>query len=133
MVPVPVPFITVVPIPMATLPAPPEIDPEDLDQYALAMSVLEHHQIQDHEFPLRYQDVTLNSKAVAKLVGSEVWLQAYPSESPTETDNLPKRVLGALRVAMTRLAISVEARDKVSPDRVTELLTTAAEAANTIY
>ena len=118
------------PLPMVTLPRPPDIEDTELDQYALAMSVLEHHQIQDHEFPLRYQDVTLCSKVVARLVGSEVWLQAYPAERPTEADNLPKRVLGALRVAMTRLAISVEARDKVSPDRVTELLTTAAEAAN---
>ena len=122
----------VTPLPMAILPDPPVIEESELYRYALAMSVLEHHQMQDHDFPLRYQD-TLCVKDVAKLVGSEVWTTAYPAEAPKNEHNIPKRVLGTLRVVMTRLAISIEARDKVSADRVTEILTTAAEAASTVY
>ena len=128
-----VPTTAVVPIPMTKLPEPPDIEDDDLEKYALAMSVLEHHQIQDYDFPLRYMDTQLCLKVIAKLVGSEVWLQAYPAEPPVAASNLPKRVLGALRVAMTRLAISVEARDKVSADSVADLVNKAAEAAGAVY
>ena len=125
----PAPTPTSAPLPMTTIPGPTEIPEEDLDRYAFAMRVLDHHQMQDVEFPLRYDCIAFDPKAVAKIVGSTVWLAAYPAstEAPKSDQNIPKRVLGTFRVALTRLAIDNEARENIEESRVTTAMETAAK------
>ena len=111
---------------MVTLPTPPLIEDEDLPKYALAMNVLDHHQMQDVHFRLHYSDVGLDKKVVAKLVGLTIWTAAYPTDGPQEDHPYPTRVLGALRVALTRLAISQESRNDVTTEAVDDILSAAA-------
>ena len=118
---------------MVTLPTPTPIAEEDLPAYALAMSVLDHHQMQDVSFPLHYADVGLDRNIIAKLVGPTIWTAAYPLEPPRADHNFPKRVLGALRVALTRLAIDQETRNGVTTETVDGIINAAASRTGNQY
>ena len=68
----------------------------------------------------------LDKKVVARLVGHTVWTAAYPTDPPKEDHPYPTRVLGALRVALTRLAISQESRNDITTEAVDDILNAAA-------
>ena len=92
------------------------------------MAVLEHHAIQDVEFPLAFNSLGFGHKVVAKILGPDLWLSAYPDEPPSDHIFIPRRILGALRVAMNRLAIATEVKDKVVESEVTAAVAAAASA-----
>ena len=111
---------------MAPLPPAIAVEEDDLPAYALSMAVLEHHSVQDVEFPLAFSSLGFDHKTVAKILGTELWLAAYPKEAPTQSNFIPRRILGALKVAMGRLAIATEVRDKVAEADVTAAVALAA-------
>ena len=116
-------------LPMVDLPNPLKVDEDDLPTYALAMRVLEHHSIQEVDFPLTFAGVPLDHKIIAKMVGTQLWTDSYPADAPTPATFISRRVLGALKVAITRMAIAQEAVDKVEQTSVTDMVCKA----GTIY
>jgi len=115
-------------LPMAELPKPKTIADEDLPAYALTVRVLDHHSIQDRDFPLSFSCLGIKHQAVAMIVGADVWTAAFPTTPPSTTDFIPRRVLGALKVGMTRLALAQEALQRVEDASVTSAIDAAAAA-----
>ena len=112
-------------LPIAELPAPVQIEEAELDTYALLQRVLEHHSMQDVEFPLAFGNVPLPHTTIAKLVGAKLWTDAYPKGAPKELDFINRRILGALKVAVNRMAIAHEAFDKVDEAKVLDMINVA--------
>ena len=65
---------------------------------------------------------------MAKIVGTTIWTECYPTEAPKPTDFINRRVLGALKVGLNRMAIAAKASDDVEEQKVADLLKTAGEA-----
>ena len=61
-------------------------------------------------------------------MGTEIWTHAFPAESPTPQSFIPRRVLGALKVAMTRLAIAHDVLQAVEDAKITSAVGQAAVA-----
>lgn len=123
--------ITIHPPPIiAQLPQP---SPDDLPHLAKAVEILEHHQCQDEVFPISYGTLGLKIVTIAHLVGQGLWAATYPQLSdggdhiPPMSAEIPNRVLGTLRVALTRMAIEHSARQAASTE-AQEAVRLAAEA-----
>ena len=112
-------------LPIVELPAPVQIEEAELDAYALLQRVLEHHSMQDVDFPLAFGNVPLPHTTIAKLVGAQLWTDAYPKGAPKELDFINRRILGALKVAVNRMAIAHEAFDKVDEAKVLDMVNVA--------
>jgi hypothetical protein len=122
----PIPVIEV--RPMAVLPVAKPVEEGDLPHYAFAARVLDHHAIQDQDFPLSIGDIGLPRASLALLVGADLWTQHFPGDAPDRSARLPRRLLGAIKVAMTRLALSTQACAEVEEARVTGVVAAAAKA-----
>jgi hypothetical protein len=121
-------FTNVKIIPMLALPKPVEIPEKSMEAYALTHLTLQHHTLQDADFPLAYSNLAFDHKTVAKLVGSEIWTAAYPDGAPKPADFIKRRVLGALKVALSATSISQEILGKVDADAVTSAVSKAGES-----
>ena len=64
-------------------------------------------------------------------MGTEIWTHAFPAEPPTLPSFVPRRVLGALKVAMTRLAIAHDVLQAVEDAKITSAVGIAAAAYDT--
>ena len=115
-------------LPMASLPEPIVVPDDDMHEFALTHRVLEHHSIQDRDFPLRFDNLGFKHSVVAKIVGTTIWTECYPGEAPKPTDFVLRRVLGALKVGLNRIAIASKACEDVDEQKVADLLKTAGEA-----
>ena len=121
-------YVNVKIIPMLALPKPGEIPEKMMEVYALTHLTLQHHTLQDADFPLAYSNLAFDHKTVAKLVGSEIWTAAYPDGAPKPADFIRRRVLGALKVALSATSISQEVLGKVDADAVTSAVSQAGES-----
>ena len=81
--------------------------------------------MQDVEFPLAFSNVPLPHTTIAKLVGAQLWTDAYPAGAPKAAEFINRRILGALKVAVNRMAIAHEAFDKVDEAKVTDMVNVA--------
>jgi hypothetical protein len=115
---------------MPALPAPKVVAEKDMQAYAMTMQVLEHHAIQDTEFPLLFEALAIPANTVAKVVGPTMWLQFFPKDPPMATTPIPRRLLGALNVNMARLAICSESYAAVSQEKVKQAVDGSALAYN---
>ena len=121
-------FTNVKIIPMLALPTPVEIPDEKMEAYALTHLVLQHHTLQDADFPLAFSNLAFDHNTVAKLVGSAIWTAAYPDGAPKPADFIKRRVLGGLKVALNATSISQAALGKVDADAVTSVISKAGES-----
>jgi hypothetical protein len=116
------PVLPTVLLPMPQLPDPVAPEEAEVPHFARAMVVLDLHQCQHVLFPLLYSDVGLDPVLVARLVGPDNWTQMYPTAQPSADMEVPPRVLGCLRMALARAALSYT-------QETTEQLCKAREAA----
>jgi hypothetical protein len=115
-------------IPMAHIPEQKPVEEGDMAIFALASRVLDHHAIQDRDFPLSFENVGLPRQQVAKMVGAPIWTHHFPLEQPERSARIPRRMLGALKVAMTRLALSTQACADIEDTAVSSAIAAAAQA-----
>jgi hypothetical protein len=115
---------------MPKLPPPKVVEEAEMENFALTLQVLEHHAIQDTAFPMYYKYLAIRPIQVAKVVGCPIWTQFYPKEAPKPEEIIPRRLLGALNVAMARLAICSEAYASVPADKVQEAVDNSATTYN---
>ena len=113
---------------MAHIPEQKPVEEADMAIFALASRVLDHHTIQDRDFPLSFENVGLPRQSVARMVGSPIWTHHFPLEQPERSARIPRRMLGALKVAMTRLALSTQACADVEDSAVANTISAAAIA-----
>jgi hypothetical protein len=113
---------------MAQIPVQTPIEDGDLPIFAFAARVLDHHAIQDRDFPLSFENVGLPRQSVAKMVGATIWTHHFPSEQPNRAARIPRRMLGALKVAMTRLALCTQACAEIEDSRVAGAIEAAAKS-----
>ena len=123
--PTPTPTISSCILPMVELPPAAAVDEEDLEKYAFTQRVLEHHSVQDVDFPMTFANIPLDRKSIAVIVGSQIWTEAYPAGAPPPSAFVKRRVLGALKVAIPRMAIATEAFEKVEEAKVLEMISAA--------
>ena len=92
--------------PLPKLPTPAAPGETDIPHLAKALEMLDLHQCQDVVFPLRYSAVGLDPKMVAEFVGQEEWVPMYADKMPGDDADIPPRILGCLRMALSRAALS---------------------------
>ena len=89
-----------------------------MQTFSLAMQILERHSMQDHEFPLQLCNLGLSALQAEKLIGATLLGAVVEVDTPTIDVLLPRKIIGALKVAVSRLAISDEARRAVPATEV---------------
>ena len=109
-------------LPMPQLPDPVAPEEDEVPHFARAMVVLDLHQCQHVLFPLVFTEVGLDPVLVARLVGPENWTQVFPAAQPSADTEVPPRLLGCLRMALARAALTYTAEK-------TEEMSKAREAA----
>ena len=114
--------------PMATLPEAKPVEEADLPYFAFAARVLDHHSMQDKDFPLTIGDIGLPRASLATMVGADLWTQYFPGAAPERTARVPRRLLGAIKVAITRMALTTQAFSEAEEDKASSVVTAAAKA-----